>query len=322
MRQTPRFLDEPAAADTAAGHAPPDPPTAPATDAPERSTPMLLDAREDAPEAIGADWNPRSVGRRKRRLGSSVLAVAGLGIILGSWLLLAALGSALDLLSRSAGLGGVALALYVTGAVLMVYAAMREWLSLRRLHQVDRLRAALHGPGTDIAAARSLCATWLDRVAPHLPEAAPAAAGLSGSGDAAQLRAFLNSQLRDPLAAATRRIGFKAASEVSALVALSPHDSWDGLIVAWRGLRVIRQVAVLHGLRPGPAVSLALLGRVAHAAVETAMVDVASQAAADHLLANVPLLRHLSAIPAASTAAFRLHRLASVAGRACSPLDG
>ena len=298
MRDTPRFLDEPAVAT---------PNTDPARSAPAdpamttRGTPVLLEPRQDAPEAVGADWNPVATAGRRRSLGTSFYAATGLAIILGSWMLLGALSFALNLLDQSAGLGGLALALYASGALLLLYAAGREWLSLRRLHQVDRLRAALQAPGADLTTARALCAGWLDRLAPLVPEAAPTAAALAGATDIAQLGATLRSRLQQPLTTATRRIGLRAASEVSALVALSPHNTWDGLIVAWRGFRVIRQVALLHGLRPGPAVSLALIGRVAHAAVETAMVDVASQAAADHLLTNVPLIRHLSAIPAAST---------------------
>jgi len=314
IRNAPRFLDEPAPAP------PPAPPDEPVPPPMQRAAPVLLPARDDSPEAVGADWNPLATAGRRQRLGSAACAAAGIGLILGGWILLAALGSALNLLSQSAGLGGFALALYAGGVLLLLYAAGREYASLRRLHQVERLRAALHGPIEDLAAARALSLAWLDHLAPHLPAAAPAAASVPAVANRAELRATLRSRLREPLAAATRRIGIKAASEVGALVALSPHQSWDGLIVAWRGLRVIRQVAELHGLRPGPAVSLALLHRVARAAVETAMVDIASQAATDHLLNNVPLIRHLSAIPAASTAAFRLHRLAAVAARACSPI--
>lgn len=311
-RNAPRFLDEPAAAP---------PPAEPVAAPPRRAAPTLLEARDDAPDAIGADWNPRVAAGRRRRFGTTAWAAAGIAIILGSWILLAALGSALNLLSQSAGLGGVAVVLYAIGVLLLLYAVGREWASLRRLKQVDHLRAALHGPRDDLAAARTLSLAWLDHLAPQVPQAASAAAALPAVADRAELRATLRNHLREPLAAATKRIGVRSASEVGALVALSPHDSWDGLIVAWRGMRVIRQAAELHGLRPGPAVSLALLRRVARAAVETAVVDIASQAATDHLLTNVPLIRHLAAIPAASTAAVRLHRLASITARACSPLE-
>lgn len=312
MRNTPRFLDDPV---TEAPAAQPDP--AP----PQRATPMLLAARDDAAELVGADWNPRAMASPRRRFGATAYAAAGITIILGSWILLAALGSALSLLNQSAGLGGLALALYAIGLVLLLYGGLREWTSLRRLRQVEHLRAALQGPRDDLPTARALSTTWVDHLSPQLPQAAMLVTALPAASDRAELRAMLSNHLREPLAIAAKRIGIKAASEVGALVALSPHQSWDGLIVAWRGLRVVRQVAELHGLRPGPAVSLALLRRVARAAVETAVVDVASQAATDHLLKNVPLIRHLSAIPAASTAAFRLQRLAGIAARACSPLE-
>jgi putative membrane protein len=130
---------------------------------------------------------------------------------------------------------------------------------------------------------------------------------------------LLRSRLSEPLRLATRAIGIRAASEVSALVAVSPHASWDGAIVALRGLKVIREVAQLYGLRPGPAVIAALLRRVARSAVETATLEATSQAAADHFLNNLPLVRHLGAVAGASTAAFRMYRLANVTAQSCSP---
>ncbi len=316
MEGTPRFLDEPMAPNgvrpAAAGMAEAPPPVI------ER--PVLLEARPGAAAAVGADWNPRDLAVPPVPARSTSYAVAGLGVLAGSWVLLSAYTAVVDAFARSTALGGVTLGLYLTGFSLLLYAVFREWRSLHELHRVDALRAALDSSTAELEPTRRLCGPWLDRLVVRVPDAALAAAGLRESGDLPQLRAVLRSRLAQPLAIATRRIGLKAATEGSALVAVSPHASWDGVIVAWRGLRVIRQVAQLYGLRPGPAVTVALLRRVAQAAVETAATDLMSQTAADHLLGSVPVIRHLAAIPGASVAGIRLYRLAGVVGRACSPM--
>jgi putative membrane protein len=124
-----------------------------------------------------------------------------------------------------------------------------------------------------------------------------------------------------PLRTAVRRIGQDAAVRGAALVAISPHASWDGLIAAWQGLRVIRSVARLYGLRPGPAVTVALVRKVAWTAAGTAGVDLLSQTVADQALSSLPVARHvLAAVPGSGVAALRLYRLAWIAAEACTPV--
>jgi putative membrane protein len=174
---------------------------------------------------------------------------------------------------------------------------------------------------TDVEQARALCKAWLIRLSQRVPDAISVADALGEAIDTAQLRALMHNRLDSQLSAATRRIGIKAASQGGALVALSPHASWDGVIVGWHGLRVIRLVAQAHALRPGPAMTLALLRRVTGAALETASADLVSQAATDRLLGSVPLLKHLvAAIPEVSLAGMRLYRLAAVAAYVCSAM--
>lgn len=291
----------------------------PTSPSPVLSAPLLLPAEKDAAAAIGADWNPPQIAAASPALGSTAFAVAGVAIILAAWLGFSIVSSLLGFFQVSPALGVAAAAIAGLGLALLAFAILREWRSLRGLHQVDHLRAGLL-TGTNSDAARSLCLSWLERIGDRVPEAAMLAPAIRDAQDVAEMRGILRGRLTEPLRGATRATGLRAATEVSALVAISPHASWDGPIVALRGLKVIRQVATLHGLRPGPAVTVALLRRVARAAVESATIDLVSQAAADQFLNNLPLVRHLGAIAGASTAAFRLYRLTLVAGQACNPL--
>ena len=78
-------------------------------------------------------------------------------------------------------------------------------------------------------------------------------------------------------------------------------------------------MAALHGLRPGFAVTLALLRRVAWTAGTTGLSTV-SQGLADHVLTGLPEVKHVAAaIP--GTGAVRLPRLAGVTAEACYPMS-
>ncbi|MBB5696513.1 hypothetical protein [Muricoccus pecuniae] len=88
-----------------------------------------------------------------------------------------------------------------------------------------------------------------------------------------------------------------------------------------RGLSLLRQVALLYGLRPGGAVILALLRRLAWTATGLSGLDLLGRALADGTLAQAPVLKQIAAaLPGTGLAAVRLKRLADVAAKACSPL--
>ena len=318
-RETPRFLDEPP---------PPEPPseapaTSPAVPPPTTiETPVFLEAAADAPAAIGANWNPRRISRSRPGFNSLAVASLGIAIVLVSWLTLSALASIISFFGVSLVLGSIALALYSGWLGCPVVCGGSRVAFVARTPSGGRAAGSAGCASVaDVGPAREMCKAWLLRLSPHQPAAMTLAAALDEVTDTSQMRAIIRSRLAGSLDTATRRIGIRAASEGSALVALSPHHSWDGVIVGLHGLRVIRQVAEAHALRPGPAVMLALIGRVACAAVETVATDLLSQTAADQLLGSVPVLKHLAAaIPGISVAGLRLYRLAATVARVCSPV--
>ncbi len=68
--------------------------------------------------------------------------------------------------------------------------------------------------------------------------------------------------------------------------------------------------------------SLALLRRVAWTAAGTTGVSLVSQGLADHVLTNMPLLKHVAgALPGTGAVAVRLYRLAGVTAETCSPVS-
>jgi putative membrane protein len=106
------------------------------------------------------------------------------------------------------------------------------------------------------------------------------------------------------------------------IVAVSPSPALDGVLAGLRGLSLLRQVATLHGMRPGGAVTLALLRRLAWTAAGTSGLDLLGQTLADGALAHVPVLRQLATVlPGSGLMALRLRRLAEVTAQACCPFD-
>ena len=106
------------------------------------------------------------------------------------------------------------------------------------------------------------------------------------------------------------------------VVAISPSPALDGVLAGLRGLLLLRQVAAIHGMRPGGAVMLVLLRRLAWTAAGISAMDLLGQDLADSALSHVPVLRQLAAaLPGSSLTALRLRRLADAAAQACSPLE-
>ena len=93
------------------------------------------------------------------------------------------------------------------------------------------------------------------------------------------------------------------------------------VLAGLRGLSLLRQVAAIHGMRPGAAVTLSLLRRLTWTAAGTSGMDLLGQGLADSALSHLPVIRQLAAALAGSgLTALRLRRLAEVTAQACSPL--
>ena len=203
----------------------------------------------------------------------------------------------------------------VAGFGLIGAGVWRELRGLFALRSVDRLRAA--GAGRGCARAEGGAKAVAGGAAGWGGAAAGDGAGRrSGRDRCALLRAGPVAALR----ARADALGRTAALQVFAATAALPAPAFDGLLVAWRGIRLVRQVAELHGMRPGLLARSALLRRTALSAAGVVAADLARDTAARALLSN-PLLRHVAGdVAGAGVAARRMIVLARAAAAACSPL--
>ena len=258
--------------------------------------PMVL------PKAEPVRW-----GRSPALLGAFILAL-GLPLLWAVWL-------ASALFERWGALGWIGVAVILTGVGLIGVGIGRELGGLAALRRVDQLRLDLaSGESTRVLrAARH----WLDLVPRHAAIRPAVEAAETPESVLAVLRAGPARTLRE----ATDALGRTAALQSMAIVAATPSPALDALTVGWCGVRLIRQVAALHGMRPGLLGTLALLQKTAFAAATVAATEMAVNAATHAIIAH-PLLRHIAGdVAGAGVAARRMIVLARAAAAACSPLS-
>ena len=322
MSGGPRFLDEDDDDGPAPRLAPPSAervqPGPPASAAPLPRGPALLEAGPDAAARLDVGWMPAAVAPPRVQIGAGSWVAAGLCTLVASWLVLSVASFVLTLSRQSGLLGALAVG---AAAAMLAYAGLLEVRAWRSLGTVERLRAVLGAGDTTLAVARVQARAWLSQLGTGIADRAAVERMLEGATTVAEVRGILRSQVADRLREAAGSMGRRAAVEGATLVAVCPHPAWDGLIAGGRGLLVVRRVAALYGLRPGLAVTLALLRRVGWTAAGTAGISLVSQGLADHALASLPVLKHVAgALPGTGAVAVRLYRLAGVAAEACSPV--
>ena len=273
--------------------------------------PFLLLEPEAAPrlEAVPAllpTAEPVRWLRSPTLAGAAILGI-GIPVLWAFWLVRA-------LFDRWGTLGWAGLVILVCGIGLICVGIGRELRGLSALRRVDQLRVefASGEAGRVQRAARR----WLQGLPQH-SEILPA---LAAADTPEAVLALLRSGPSQALQDATEVLGRAAALQSVAIVAATPLPAMDVLTVGWCGVRLIRQVAALHGMRPGVMGTLSLLQKTALAAATVAATEIAVNAAT-HAMVSHPLLRHLAGdVAGAGVAARRMIVLARAAAVACSPI--
>jgi putative membrane protein len=271
----------------------------------ERET--LASARlAPAPPALLPDPSPG--------MGTLSLILTGTGaLILG----LAGLETAnfvFDQFARSLVLGWITLGVAATGFGLIGAGIWRELRGLISLHNVEALRTDFVSADPDRI--RHAARRWLAR----LPDGAALRPAVDAANDPDAIVALLRAGPVATLRAQADALGRTAALQTFAATAAIPSASLDGMLVAWRGTRLIRQIAEANGLHPGLLGTLKLLRRTLTAATTVAAADLAADTASRALLSN-PLLAHIAGdVAGASLAARRMLVLARASAAACSPV--
>lgn len=275
--------------------------------------PRIILEEEAGPARLDHAWQAGTDPVAIPATGFSTLSLLAIGVaalILG-FSGLAAGNYVAEQFARSAWLGWLTLAIALAGFGTIAWALIREFRALFQLREVDAARAAF--ARGDLAGAKAHVLAW----AAPIPLAAAALPALREAPDLAALRALLETGPLADLDADARVLGRVAALQGFAATAISPSPSLDALVVGWRGLRLVRQVAALHGVRPGIAATASLLRRAAFDAATVAATEVATDTAVRAIVTN-PLIGHVVGEAATgAVAARRLITLARATAAAC-----
>jgi putative membrane protein len=241
-------------------------------------------------------------------------ALVGAGILAFGFLILWAAWLVSALFDHWGALGWAGLVVLLTGLSLIGAGIGRELSGLAALRRVDRLRAEL--ASGEAARVEKAARRWLE----VLPQQAGILPALAAADTPESVLALLRAGPAQALRDATDVLGRTAALQSIAIVAATPSPALDALTIGWCGLRLLRQVAELHGMRPGILGTLVLLQKTALAAATVAAAEIAVNTATHAMIAH-PLLRHLAGdVAGAGVAARRMIVLARAAAAACSPI--
>jgi putative membrane protein len=192
-----------------------------------------------------------------------------------------------NLFARNEGLGFLGLGFALAAALALVIVAAREALGLARLATIEKLhlRAAAVLLSDDRTESRGIVQDLL-KLAHQNPHLARPRAALQSHADdiidGADMIRLAERELMTPLDQEARRLVSSAAQRVSIVTAVSPRALVDVLFVFVASLRLIRQLALLYGGRPGALGMISLMRHViAHVAITGGM------AASDSLIQQV-----------------------------------
>ncbi len=269
---------------------------------------------EDAPAPrLEAEAVPVLLDPRPPRSAAG-LALTGAALLAAGFAALGAGNFVADQFARAAWLGWTTLGVAGVGVGVGGAGIWREVRALWSMRRVDRLRADfLSGePGRVADAALE----W----AAMAPGGAGMVPALRQMNDPDAMLALLRAGPGATLRAAAEAQGRAAAVQVVAGIAAMPAAALDVVLVTWRGLRLVRQVAALYGVRPGTLGALSLLRRTLGAATMVGAAEMAANTAA-HAVLSHPLLAHAAGeLAGAGVAARRMVVLARAAAAACDPV--
>jgi putative membrane protein len=212
---------------------------------------------------------------RRFRWGTLFWSAVGGLVLLGAGLGIAHLIE--DLFARSDGLGILGLVLTFAATLAFLVIAAREAIGLMRLSTIEHLhrRAAAVILSDDRNESRDVLRDLL-KIAHANPHLARARATLSHHTgdiiDGADMIRLAERELMSPLDQEARLLISAAAQRVSLVTAISPRALFDVAFVLAASLRLIRQLALLYGGRPGTLGMIKLMRHVlAHLAITGGM---------------------------------------------------
>ena len=242
------------------------------------------------------------------------LALSGAAVLVVGFAALGAANFIADQFARAPWLGWLTAAVALVGFALVASGIWRELRALFTLSRVDHIRADLHSG--EAARVMQAARTW----SAQLPGGQALQPALRAINDPDAALSLLRAGPARELQASADQLARNAAVQTVAGIAAMPSPALDLLLIAWRGTRLIRQIASLYGVRPGLLGTVSLLRRTALSATMVGAAELAGNTAAHAFLSNPLLTRAIGEVAGAGIAARRMLVLGRAAANACDPV--
>lgn len=224
---------------------------------------------------VALDETPLPRRQRRSWWGTLFWSAAGGLLLLATCLGIANLVA--ELFARNEGLGWLGAALAACALLALIVIIAREALGLSRLATIEKLhdRAAATMASDSRTEADAIVRDLL-KLAQGNPALARARAKLTSHRDdiidGADMLKLAERELMTPLDREARRLVSVAAQRVSIVTAISPRALIDIAFVLAAALRLVRQLALLYGGRPGTLGMVRLMRHtVSHLAITGGM---------------------------------------------------
>jgi putative membrane protein len=320
--EKPRFLDEPipepdhdATISSSETH------SSGPREIPELSRPVLLDHDPNGPDNLPRPEAIQSLPIHTSTIGTGILLLMGLGGLALSWLTL----STISFVIREYRLDhtlGIADGIFssICFSILGV-AILREFWSWRLLGQIDKLRAIISSPISRLEPVCSAALEWVDLISKTLVDPADTKRIIKSSESVEEIRAFLRSSVVKVLDDAVEARTKQAIFQIGAVTAISPHLSWDGIVLLLRSLILVRQIAIIYGVRPGLAATVAILRHVVITAAATSIALSVGGKLFGGLAKATPIVREFTEAAGVGIAeSARIWGLAKLTAEICNPV--
>lgn len=278
----------------------------------------------DAPaERIDLEWEDQVAApvAREPAFGTAMLILCGAVILLIGFFTIDSLVWILDIMARAPVLGWAAAAALVIGLGLILWAIWRELRALFAIREADALRNALSGNDNDLAAARHAALDYVSDLRRGGAVIGDVRARLKGANGIGAVRHALDEAVLTRLDAQANAEIRAAAAQVFGMAAVSPTAGVDAALFTLRGIRLVRRIATIYGLRPRSLSTLVLLRRVMVNASLVAAGDIAGGMLGHALLTNPFAQKLAGEVAGATIASQRMWRLGRIAQAACRPIS-
>ncbi|WP_432698301.1 TIGR01620 family protein [Marinobacterium sp. YM272] len=164
---------------------------------------------------------------------------------------------------------GVGVGFSVLLSLLAISGSVQLWKSLKGLRQLrdterlhEKARALMDHSGQGRAASLLRALEQRYQGQPSHASVIDAIRELDSAYSDREVVSFLSRHALQEQDAAARRCVQRYSVESGAMVALSPWATFDMLLVGWRNLRMLREIASIYGIAPGAAAQWSLLKSV------------------------------------------------------------